>query len=230
MKINSQIVFLLASILLLAACQSSPPVAPTITPRPTAAGPQLLDFPRGVCCDGTALEPGTYQLPRWFSPTVSVEIPDDGWSVVRENSIETIYLIRGETPDAEATQLFAFFALDPDQPVEQFQEAVLGSPQITLLGDPRRPSRQPWGIDAQALPNPDEAGNPDADIRPGTQRIALFENISLQPFTSGTPSPPRRAFASIRSTMAIKTWSSISRRQPTPSMPSSRRHKISWQQ
>lgn len=172
--------------LLLAACGQAPAAAPTATAAPEAAPtePPYSEFPRAECCEGKEVVPGLYRLPRWFSPIVTVEMPS-GWRDVRENSVEAIYLIRGESAYTQATEVLAFFALDADEPASQFEADLLATEQIALVGEPTQVSIagfNAWQADFQALPNPEELGNPEADVPPGTQRISVFEDYFVTSF------------------------------------------------
>lgn len=182
--------YLFLSFVFLVACQATPvetesptealppqaEVAPTETP--------YSEFPRAVCCEGKEIPSDLYRLPRWFSPLVTFEIPD-GWRGVRENSVEAVYMIRGESEFTQATQVIAFFALDTDEPAEQFEQELLLAPQVTVIHEPTQVSIagfDAWQVDLQALPNPEELGKPDADVPPGTQRISVFEDYFVTRF------------------------------------------------
>lgn len=174
------IAFVLFS-LLFVSC-SAPAAAPTQSSAATEpAAPEFAEFPRAECCDGKAIAAGAYQLPRWFSPVVTLQLPD-GWRGVRENSVEAVYMIRGETEFANAADTLAFFALEESETAEQFEQDLLAAPEITILGEPTAVTVggfEAWQVDAQAKPNPDYEGNPEADIPPGTQQIHIFEDYFI---------------------------------------------------
>jgi hypothetical protein len=182
---------------LLAAC-AAPAAAPTATV--TASGPALLEFPRGECCQGRPMVPGVYKLPRWFNPPMSVEIAEEGWRAVTENSIETVFMLRGSSDVSEATQVFALFEVEPDQTLEQFQQDLVSTSEIALLSEPQATSIagfNAWQLDAQALPNPDEPGDPQADIPPFTQELKVFEEYFTTTFyywTTFTPEARIRVY------------------------------------
>jgi hypothetical protein len=193
MKNKTHVVGLLVVAIALAAC-ATVAAEPTLeSATATASGPQFFDFPRGVCCDGRSMEPSVYKLPRWFSPTMTVEITEDGWRAVTENSVETVYLLRGGSDVSEATQVLAFFELEADQSLEQFQQDLLAVPVIALLGEPQATTVagfDAWQLDAQALPNPNEPGDPQADIPPFTQELEIFEEYFTTTFYYWTTFSP----------------------------------------
>jgi hypothetical protein len=176
----------LVVLIVVSACGQAPVAAPTATTTSEAAPaePPYSEFPRAECCEGKEVAPGLYRLPRWFSPIITVEM-SAGWRDVRENSVEAIYLIRGESEYTQATQVLAFFVLDADEPASQFETDLLAASQIALVGEPTQVSIagfEAWQADFQALPNPEELGNPDADVPPGTQRISVFEDYFVTRF------------------------------------------------
>jgi hypothetical protein len=190
-KIEFTVSILLTLALVACATPAAEPSMPSATETPS--GPVLLEFPRGVCCEGRLMDPGVYKLPRWFSPTMTIEITEEGWRAVTENSVETVYMLRGSSDVSAATQVFAFFELEADQSLEQFQQDLLGVPVITLLDEPQASTIagiEAWQLDAQALPNPNEPGDPGADIPPFTQELEIFEEYFTTTFYYWTTFSP----------------------------------------
>lgn len=164
-----------------------PPTRPTAietaTPEPTEAVPTLKEFPPAACCRGESLSAGTYRLPSWLGLGLSIEVPS-GWRVIHEDVVNVFSLARGKNNLGDVAEWLAFFVLEEDEPAEQFQQDLLamdgftfGEPvEVTIAGF------SGWQVDAQALPNPDFDGEPEAGIPPGTQILPVIEDYFVGGF------------------------------------------------
>ena len=183
----------------------SPTIAPTeIAPPPaeepaavSSATPEshLLTIPVVNCCRGRALEPGTYAAPSWLGIPLAFEV-GEGWRVLNEERARLFLLGRGENAQGNPSQLIVFIdATSPTAPPESIIAAARGIPQLIPLGEPVSvavagfPGRQ---LDTVARPNPDEKGDPSADIPPGIQYLPFFQKYFAPGFLWTTSSPEAR--------------------------------------
>jgi hypothetical protein len=182
------------SFILLAACQpaAQPTNAPlaTLAPSPTVAEEGFRDFAASnECCVGVAVTAGRYRLPAWFDLTLFIDVPAN-WRALRLDLREVISLVRGETETGDASQWFAFFALDNPESEEQFQADLLSSTELIIIEDPvdvTFAGYSGWQVDTLALINPEMEANPEEGIVAGTQHIAVVENYLTSPWVTSSP-------------------------------------------
>jgi hypothetical protein len=126
---------------------------------------------------------GTYSLPTWLQLDLSVEIPS-GRRVIHEDVVSVFAIVRGRNSLGDVSEWLAFFVLEDDEPADQFQQDLLamdgfafGEPvDVTIAGF------NGWQVDAQALPNPDFEGEPEAGIPPGTQIVPVVQDYFVGGF------------------------------------------------
>jgi hypothetical protein len=159
-----------AAVLLLAACQpAASAVAPTLTPRPTAAN-AFRDLPSTMEGTGIAVVPGDYRFPRWFGIPLSVTIEDESWRVVTLERSELLALIQGENNVGFASRWLTFLPVYDGEAVSLFDE-MLAAPNLELLAGPEARTvgkYQAFMAVLVALPNPDfaETDESPAGVQP----------------------------------------------------------------
>ena len=182
-----------------------PTTVPTIalttpSPRPTkepTAHPvsRLLAIPAVNCCRGRTLEPGQYAAPLWLGIPLAIEL-GEGWRVLNEKRAQLFLIGRGQNAQNNPSQLITFInATDTTPSPESVIAALRALPQLTLLGEPVSVAIAGfpgWQVDAVAKANPDEKGDPSADIAPGIQYLPFFEQYFAPGFIWSTSSPEAR--------------------------------------
>ena len=205
--------FILFTLLALAACggaATATPVPtpripatkrPTLTPPPTTTPTEtalpagaLLPLPSVNCCRGRTLDPGDYALPDWLDLPLSVEM-DAGWRLVNERAALFLQFGRGENSLGNPGQMIIL----ANATRRGGPEAVIGllqaPPQLTALGGPAPVTVagfEGWLLDSTANANPTYAGNEAADIPPQVQFLPVLQPFFTPGFAFTTSSPEAR--------------------------------------
>lgn len=193
------------------ATQQAPSDAPASPPSPTAttlpptqepavapsALPviQLMKLPAAGCCRGRTLEPGYYAAPAWLGIPLALA-PGEGWRVLNEERAQLFLLGRGENAHGSPSRIITFIdATGPAASPESIIAAAQGISQLTPLGEPVSVAIAGfpgWQLDSVAKPNPDEKGDPSADIPPGVQYLPFFQKYFAPGFLWTTFTPEAR--------------------------------------
>jgi hypothetical protein len=166
-----KLIFLFLFFLLITtACNAAPAAAPTITPRPTAAGPAFRDFPSSMEGAGIAVVPGDYKFPAWFGFPLSMTVQQEGWRVVTLERAELLALIQGENSVGYATSWLTFLPVY-DAEAEELFEKVIAAPNLTLIAGPETRTIGGYTVEKvvfTALPNPEfvETDESPAGVQP----------------------------------------------------------------
>jgi hypothetical protein len=185
-----------APMALLTGCTATPPSQeptmspgtppPVGTPRPTAPAsipPRgTVDgqpFPVAPCCTGIEAPAGRYAVPEFVPLAMSVEI-GAGWRAYQNETDGVATFVQGNSAVGHATQWLLFSAATPDV-IADFVDEVRGTPGLTV--EPAHATTVA-GIDgllieAQARPNPSEAGGPAR--LPGTIEIRGMRHVTRIP-------------------------------------------------
>lgn len=176
-------------------------IAPTTpSPRPTKEPTAYPDSRMSVvpavnCCRGQTLEAGQYAAPSWLGIPLAIEL-GEGWRVLNEKRAQLLLIGRGQNAQNNPSQLITFInatAVTPSP--ERLIAAVRALSQLTPLGEPVSVAIAGfpgWQVDLVAKANPDERGNPSADIPPGIQYLPFFERYFAPGFIWSTSSPEAR--------------------------------------
>ena len=184
------------------------PVAPTPTPQatPTATAPrpttppnrpdiQYLPLPAVNCCRGRTLEPGRYAAPSWLGLPLAFEV-GEGWRVLNEERARLFLLGRGQNAQNNPSQIIVLIdATDAAASPESIIAAVEDIPQLSPITGPVSVAIAGfpgWQLDSVAKSNPEEKGDPSADIPPGIQYLPFFEKYFAPGFLWTTSTPEAR--------------------------------------
>lgn len=150
------------------------PSASAASPSPVAAAPQL---PAQPCCRELPLPAGPYALPGWLGLDLRLEA-GDGWGLINDSKAKYLAFGRGDNGTGTMDRLVALLGTPEgttdDEVVEHLESmqtvAYDGPTEITAVA----------GYEADemigtALPDPDQAGDPEANIAPGVVDLDALE-------------------------------------------------------
>lgn len=170
--------------------------APPPTTEPTATpGSRLLAIPAANCCRGRTLEPGQYAVPSWLGIPLAIEL-GEGWRVLNEERAGLLLLGRGQNAQNNPSQIITFInASGATAAPERIIAGAQGIPQLTPLGEPISVAIAGfpgWQLDSVAKANPEERGDPAADIPPGIQYLPFYQQYFAPGFLWTTSTPEAR--------------------------------------
>lgn len=180
----------LGAMLLLGGCDAIVPPdpatgtsVPTIRPQPTPSGASpspvaaAPELPVQPCCRELPLPAGPYALPGWLGLDLRLEA-GDGWGLINDSKAEFLAFGRGDNGAGTMDRLVALLGTPEGTTDDEVVEHLESMQTVAYDG--------PTGITAvagyeademigTAMPNPGEAGDPEANIAPGVVDLDPLE-------------------------------------------------------
>lgn len=171
---------------------SSAPLASAPPASPAAA--IVPPLPVQPCCRELPLPAGRYGLPAWLRLDLRIE-PAEGWGLINEAKAKYLAFGRGQNSVGTMDRLVALMGTPEGTTDDEVVEHLEAMQTIRYDGPPTLTDVAGFEADeliGTALPNPDEAGDPAADIPAGVVDLDALEAFVSPGLRLTTSTPEAR--------------------------------------